>query len=146
MGTVQGNEIPQRSVLERNDADQPAGEATATQDGDGVLTIQKPAVCGLSQADFRAGDRGVEPRVAVLETTVLPIHQSPGATHSTVPAPALRGRAQAQRARVQRHGRTGAEVRRPRRRAAGRSEPSSKPPRALRRELEHRSKGRSASA
>ena len=24
-----------------------------------------------------AGDRGVEPRVAVLETTVLPIHQSP---------------------------------------------------------------------
>src|SRR5262249_43701034 len=29
------------------------------------------------QTRKRAGDRGVEPRVAVLETTVLPIHQSP---------------------------------------------------------------------
>ncbi len=29
-------------------------------------------------AFHEAGDRGVEPRVAVLETTVLPIHQSPG--------------------------------------------------------------------
>src|SRR2546430_6279838 len=28
-------------------------------------------------AATRAGDRGVEPRAAVLETTVLPIHQSP---------------------------------------------------------------------
>jgi hypothetical protein len=29
---------------------------------------------------IEAGDRGVEPRVAVLETAVLPIHQSPAAT------------------------------------------------------------------
>src|ERR1700722_15472329 len=33
-----------------------------------------PEIRGLT----KAGDRGVEPRVAVLETTVLPIHQSPG--------------------------------------------------------------------
>src|ERR1700733_1367126 len=30
-----------------------------------------------NRGQAKAGDRGVEPRVAVLETTVLPIHQSP---------------------------------------------------------------------
>ncbi len=33
-----------------------------------------PEIRGLTEA----GDPGIEPGVAVLETTVLPIHQSPG--------------------------------------------------------------------
>ena len=38
--------------------------------------VQKPAICRNFQ---RAGDPGIEPGVAVLETAVLPIHQSPSA-------------------------------------------------------------------
>ena len=39
--------------------------------------LVSPGDSCILQAGLKAGDRGVEPRVAVLETTVLPIHQSP---------------------------------------------------------------------
>ena len=42
-----------------------------------------PAFAGNSPERDVTGDRGVEPRVAVLETAVLPIHQSPGIADCT---------------------------------------------------------------
>lgn len=70
--------------------------ADARAPGDGAVRVERPPAYGAEQAlegqpagillletdcalERRAGDRGVEPRVAVLETAVLPIHQSPGA-------------------------------------------------------------------
>src|SRR5271165_5861246 len=40
---------------------------------------KSPQIAGF----WEAGNRGVEPRVAVLETTVLPIHQFPGSQDCT---------------------------------------------------------------
>jgi predicted GIY-YIG superfamily endonuclease len=59
------------SRFERIDADR---RQRAHHPAIGSRKPKTPENRGLAEA----GDRGVEPRVAVLETTVLPIHQSPG--------------------------------------------------------------------
>ena len=45
----------------------------------GATALVPGGAVALRPVQNRAGDPGIEPGVAVLETTVLPIHQSPGA-------------------------------------------------------------------
>ncbi len=62
------------TVLEQDtDGRSPRSSVPSSRTPEGTRAIRSPRFAGF----WEAGDPGIEPGVAVLETTVLPIHQSP---------------------------------------------------------------------